>query len=82
LTVIQCAYSFATPYGLRGFVDLLRPQPLHQRHAQARIGQVELHQMQAFVIANTQLLETPEVDRTRAPVRAVNLVTLVEQKLR
>ena len=63
-------------------VDLVGLHLLHHGNAGAQVGQVIFDQMQIRVVLDTQLLDPPEVDRTAAAKRAIDLIALLQQQLR
>ena len=67
---------------LRGeVVDLVRLRALHQRNAGADVGQVVFDDFEVGMAVDSQFLDAPEVDRTRSPVGAVDLVVALQQNL-
>ena len=66
----------------RQIVYAIRLRALDQPHAGARVGQIELDQLQFGMVAHTELFEAPEIDGARATKCAEDAVTGLEQLLR
>ena len=60
-------------------VDFCGTGGMKQTNASAQIGQIKLHQVQVGMPRDTQLLNTPEVNRTRSAIGAVDFVAFAQE---